>query len=470
MIISLKIFKTYFFLFILLFANIQISAQIIFETSYPSGAGYSVKETFDGGFIIAGTTYSQLLLLKTDHNGNLQWQKTFGVTTGIHPEHKGYDVIQLNDSGYLIAGVGKPFNSNTFAYYIRTDMAGNLIWEQKVYSDISPSLDQFYGLRIFEDQNGNFISGGGYDAASGNNSDYILIKLSASGNVINITHIDIAFEEELSDFIYTDSALYFAGTVWDNSNTFFNILKTDTSGNILLNYNYGLNQNSIVGATSFLLDSAENIIVTGIANYLSGANYFINKYSIAGDTLSAHNFPVNPQWQVIYSQDILQVKDRYFVTGSVTGNTPAEGMIACSDTNGTQLFRQLFGGSMEDNLFAMSLTSDSNLIAVGYTETSSGSDIYLVCIDPTVYTSVQDEHENLIYNISNDGNTLILNFFDMNVSDIKKLYIHSVDGRLVSAIESKNRQINIPISDWDYAIYILSIEFGEKFFSHKIIR
>ena len=71
--------------------------------------GRSVRETTDGGFICVGNVYndttlaSDFLIMKTDENGNLQWCRTYG-TGGLDVC---YSVEQTFDGGYILAGRGK---------------------------------------------------------------------------------------------------------------------------------------------------------------------------------------------------------------------------------------------------------------------------------------------------------------------------------------------------------------------------
>ncbi len=68
--------------------------------------GHSVKQTSDGGFIIAGHTESfgagmkDVLLIRTDANGNQMWMRTFGGSN----DDEGYDLLQTHDGGYTLTG------------------------------------------------------------------------------------------------------------------------------------------------------------------------------------------------------------------------------------------------------------------------------------------------------------------------------------------------------------------------------
>ena len=110
----------------------------------------SLQECRDKGFIIAGYTRSvgidsraravggaavrvdkDAYLIKTDSNGYLQWQKTFGGSN----DDEASCVIE-NDQGFVIAGytIQDSKNITPSLMLIQTDHAGNGIWQDKNYS------------------------------------------------------------------------------------------------------------------------------------------------------------------------------------------------------------------------------------------------------------------------------------------------------------------------------------------------
>src|SRR6476659_6468485 len=111
--------KTYFLTLVLLIANTYAIAQTSWAIQWQKTLGgsgsdgaYSVKLTSDGGYIIAGVSYSSdgdvtgnhgdydYWIVKLNSNGTIQWQKSMGGS--------GYDqassIVQTTDGGYIIAG------------------------------------------------------------------------------------------------------------------------------------------------------------------------------------------------------------------------------------------------------------------------------------------------------------------------------------------------------------------------------
>ncbi|MEE4257810.1 MAG: T9SS type A sorting domain-containing protein [Bacteroidales bacterium] len=94
--------------------------------------GHYIQQTLDHGFIITGdkgvidSSYN-VLLIKTDIQGNVMWRQQYG---GLETDN-GYYVEITADSGYMIVGSTRSMGAGeTDMYLIKTDQDGNLEWSR----------------------------------------------------------------------------------------------------------------------------------------------------------------------------------------------------------------------------------------------------------------------------------------------------------------------------------------------------
>jgi hypothetical protein len=143
--------------------------------------GHSLIQTSDGGYAITGYTISfgaggaDVYVVKLDARGNLQWTKTIG---GKHPD-SGYSLIQTSDGGYAIAGITESFGAGgKDVYVVKLDANGNLQWTKTI-----GGKDFEYGYSLIQTFDGGYaIAGATYTFGAGGWDVYV-VKLNANGNL-----------------------------------------------------------------------------------------------------------------------------------------------------------------------------------------------------------------------------------------------------------------------------------------------
>lgn len=144
--------------------------------------GFSVQQTIDGGFIIAGGTHSygagsrDVYLIRTDVNGDTIWTKTYGGDTLDWAT----SIDLTNDGGFIVAGHTKSFGAGDYdIYLLRTDMNGDTLWT-KTYG----GADWEYGNSIQTTNDDGFIIAGHTWSFGSGSADFYLIKTGSNGEII----------------------------------------------------------------------------------------------------------------------------------------------------------------------------------------------------------------------------------------------------------------------------------------------
>lgn len=187
----------------------------------------SVQETNDGGYIITGQTNSfgtgasDCLLIKTDVNGNILWSKTYG---GISSDYAN-SVQQTLDGGFIIAGVTQSYGAgSTDCLVIKTDSNGNIFWS-KTYGTVNTN-------------NANYIeqtNDGGYIIVGSNDYDVYLIKTKSNGEPVwTKSYGGSGYDVGISVHQTADGGYIIGGWKSDSvsfQNIDFYLIKTDSNGN-----------------------------------------------------------------------------------------------------------------------------------------------------------------------------------------------------------------------------------------------
>ncbi len=131
---------------------------------------YSLVETSDGGYAIAGGSYSGVInswLVKTDRFGNMEWNKTYAGENTVWER----ELVVTYDGGFAIAGGG---------VLVKTDASGNMEWNQTFGGESIVSLVQV--------SDGGYALAGSIQSIAGD-EDFWLVKTDANGNIEwNQTH------------------------------------------------------------------------------------------------------------------------------------------------------------------------------------------------------------------------------------------------------------------------------------------
>jgi len=395
------------------FANGQAAPVIQWEKSYGgSGADKAqcIEQTNDGGYIIAGSSGSNdgevtgnhgsinYWITKLDDTGFVQWEKCYGGGGSDAASC----IRQTSDGGYIIAGRANSNNDDVSGnhgwpysdyWILKIDNVGAIQWE-KSYGG---SGDDFaYCIR--QTKEGGYIVSGASDShdgdVTGNHGSYDdwIVKLDDTGAIQWEKSYGGSNDDQANSIQQTSDGGYIVAgytSSYDGDLTGIGgyieywILKLDTAGSIQWQkcYNGSGSEANCIQQTSdggYIVAGYASANGGGVTDNHGLADYWVIKLDTSGTV----------QWEKSYggsnddqAYSVRQTKDGgYIIAGSsnsnngeVTGNHGgSDYWIVKTDSSGNLLWEKSLGGSTDEEATSIRQTADGEYIVAGYSNSNDG--------------------------------------------------------------------------------------------------
>ena len=254
----------------------------------------AVKELADGGIIMAGFTMSatdyskDVLVIKTDAEGNVEWQRSYGDAQ----DETANSIDISNGGGFIITG--EVINANTgfgLCYLMKIDDEGELSW-----SNTFGGSQNDNGFSVTSTNDGGFAITGVTRSLGDNDGDAWLIKVSGSGAI----QWERTYGGEDTEFGRAIQQTVDGGYIIIGQTESFGIgssdaylLKTDSEGNEMWSQSFG-GQGTDQGR--YVVETADQgYLISGYTDSFGasgGFNFWIIKTNSLGE----------PEWQRFYGE------------------------------------------------------------------------------------------------------------------------------------------------------------------------
>jgi hypothetical protein len=172
--------------FALMIGSFQLFSQTQFQKKMGTGANeimYDILKLSDG-YVLAGSKYNAITqndmwVVRIDFDGNIIWSKTFGSTK----DDKAYSITRTDDNCFILAGYSKGYittgadSSNVCIAKIDS----NGVWQwSKIYG--GNSIDIAYSVK--KTLNGGLIICGYSESFGIGQQDMYVIRTDSAGNLL----------------------------------------------------------------------------------------------------------------------------------------------------------------------------------------------------------------------------------------------------------------------------------------------
>lgn len=424
-------------------SQIAIEWQHCFGVAEDAEYARAMKQTPDGGIIIAGTNSGDCLLLKIDSLGNQQWTQTYGGTSFEYF----YDVVVCADGGYLGVGYTNSNDGDVVGFHpgcsqcidgwiVKTDANGNLMWQRSLGGS---ERDAMYSA--VQNQNNEYIVAGFASSSNGDLTNISpgwvatwILRIDSMGVILQQAIIGGGTGSVGNKITETNDGGYAlactANTGGGILDTAFGgadvyIMKVDTGLNVLWAHVYGGSGGEVMYDIKQTADGG--FIMCGwtgsMDGYVSGNHGNMDFWVVKTDSIGHF------EWQKClgssYYEDaysILQTSSgNYLLTGRLFGGAidgditnpigaDADFWIVCLDPTGNLLWQKSIGGGSYDQSYALIALNDGSYAAAGVTGSNdfdvSGFHSISGIINPDLWCVKFTDHPNAITgNIFIDANS-----------------------------------------------------------------
>ncbi len=359
--------------------------NVVFERLFGGSGrdrGVSVHQTRDGGYVVAGGTSSSgagsqdVYLVRIDPGGEELWSRTYGGTA----LDNGWSVLETPDGGFIIAGFTGSFGAGGVdVYLIRTDPAGALLWERT----FGGSGDE-HAWAIQPASDGGYIIAGETDSIGAGDLDAYLIRVDDDGNELwSRTYGGSDVDRVFAVREAPDGGFVVAGITngFDAVGRDAYVVKTDASGELEWERTFGDRGDDVAHAID---TSGEGFIVMGYTSSFGAKSYdaYLIRLDASGETEWTEMFGGPMDDRIITG---VSTTDGGFALVGYTrsfGEGSWDAYLVKTDDAGTPEWFDTFGGTNEDTGYTIEETAGGGYVLTGYSEELGTRDLYLVVVEP----------------------------------------------------------------------------------------
>lgn len=344
--------------------------------------GWCVQQTSDNGYVIVGWTNSfgagsyDIYLIKTDESGDTLWTETYGADGS----QDGRCVRQTSDGGYVIAGNTQPIGiMGSYLWLIKTDSVGGVVWTKTWGETPVPNINTGRCVQLTLD-GGYIISGHAQFLGPDNNEDVYLVKTDSSGD----TEWEKFYGGSGYEIGYWTQQTLDGGYVVVGYTTSFGagnedvyLVKTDASGTVEWTKTYG--GGGTDSAYSIQQTSDHGYIMAGFTDSSGAGSYdvYVIRTDAAGNVL----------WDRTYGgggfdkgYSVQSISDGTFIVSGTSrsfGDSSGDVYLLKLDSAGDVLWSNTYDAGDNDRGWSVQQTSDGDYIVAGYSHPAGHSDVLL---------------------------------------------------------------------------------------------